>query len=104
LDTGGFLQVTGLSKYVDAISNLFVKSASSIQLLGLEVVDEDRIVARWRLQGTLKLPWRPSVKAYTGTTLYQLNSQVASAVLVCRRPRASWFFALSAAERLALAS
>ena len=28
----------------------------------LEVAGTDRVVARWRLEGTLMLPWRPLVK------------------------------------------
>lgn len=73
------MPVTGLSKYVDAISSLFVRSRSRIELLHLETIrselDTECIIARWRLQGTLHLPWKPSVKAYTGTTLYQLDHQ-----------------------------
>jgi len=69
------MPVTGLTKYVDAISNLFERKSSQVQLLCIETIDDKTILARWRLEGTLKLPWRPKVKPYTGVTVYHLNEQ-----------------------------
>jgi len=69
------MPVRGLRKYVDAISNLFESRKSSIDLLDLKVLDNSTILAQWRLEGTLLLPWRPKFKAYTGCTIYALNEQ-----------------------------
>ena len=33
------------------------------------------VVARWCLGGTLMLPWRPSVRPWTGTTRYHLDEE-----------------------------
>mmetsp|Transcript_27102 Transcript_27102/g.37563 ORF Transcript_27102/g.37563 Transcript_27102/m.37563 type:complete len:313 (+) Transcript_27102:96-1034(+) len=67
--------VTGLRKYVDAISHLFDHKTSKVQLLDIKVLDDRRIAAKWRLEGTLMLPWRPKFKAYTGCTLYTLDDR-----------------------------
>ncbi|EKX34199.1 hypothetical protein GUITHDRAFT_90543 [Guillardia theta CCMP2712] len=69
------MPVRGLRKYVDATSHLFEPKSSSIDLLSIETVDDSAVLARWRLEATLMLPWRPSVKAYTGVTLYELNEE-----------------------------
>jgi len=69
------MPVSGLRKYVDATSHLFEPKSSSIDLLSIETVDDRAVLARWRLEATLMLPWRPSVKAYTGVTLYELNDE-----------------------------
>jgi len=67
--------VVGLRKYVDAISHLFEQKSSRVELLEIEILDSDHILARWRLEGTLMLPWRPTFKAYTGSTVYTLNEE-----------------------------
>ena len=67
------MPVHGLEKYIDAISNLFEPRASCVELLDLQILAPDLILSRWRLDATLKLPWRPRIKAYTGVTLYELH-------------------------------
>mmetsp|Transcript_4619 Transcript_4619/g.6537 ORF Transcript_4619/g.6537 Transcript_4619/m.6537 type:complete len:359 (-) Transcript_4619:257-1333(-) len=67
--------VTGLRKYVDAISHLFEHNSSTVDLLHLQVIDSNSILAKWRLEGTLMLPWRPKFKAYTGCTLYTIDDR-----------------------------
>lgn len=75
------MPVKGLRKYVDAISHLFEHKSSKVDLLSIqELPNRGAIIARWRLEGTLMLPWRPCVRAYTGVTLYEMNSRG----LVCR--------------------
>lgn len=69
------MPVHGLEKYIDAISNLFEPRASCVELLDLQILAPDLILSRWRLDATLKLPWRPRIKAYTGVTLYELDRQ-----------------------------
>jgi Uncharacterized conserved protein (DUF2358) len=66
--------VTGLLKYVDATSKLFHRPTSRVDLLSIETVGSDKVLAYWRLEGALNLPWKPSIKPYTGSTLYSFNA------------------------------
>lgn len=68
------MPVRGLRKYLNAASQLFDHRHSSAELLGLEIgADDDTIVATWRLQGILRLPWRPQVPEWTGRTVYHTD-------------------------------
>lgn len=79
------MPVRGLRKYLNAASQLFDTKASTAELLTLNVVEDDvgdgspssgggsTIVATWRLQGVLHLPWRPSLPVWTGRTVYHLD-------------------------------
>eukprot|EP00466_Bigelowiella_natans_P004043 jgi/Bigna1/71211/fgenesh1_pg.14_\ len=69
--------VTGLQKYVDAISHLFYHKTSKVQLLDIKdaICISDYASFTHRLEGTLMLPWRPKFKAYTGCTLYTLDER-----------------------------
>lgn len=67
------MPVRSLARYADALQGLFDPSLSAIELLGMEKVCERSFVARWRLSGALKLPWRPLIKPYLGATLYELD-------------------------------
>lgn len=67
--------VTGLAKYVSAAAGLFDRRLSRVDLLGIEERGEREIVARWRLEGALNLPWKPRIKPYTGETTYTFDEQ-----------------------------
>jgi hypothetical protein len=67
------MPVQGLEKYINAISKLFASGKSKVDLLDLEILAPDLLLSRWRLEATVALPWRPSIKAYTGVTLYELD-------------------------------
>jgi hypothetical protein len=83
------MPVKGLRKYLNAASQLFDTATSTAELISLELghvrtcIDESSailpkdtyatIVARWRLQGVLHLPWHPSLPTWTGTTVYHLD-------------------------------
>ena len=84
------MPVRGVRKYLNAASQLFDKSASTAELLSLEIGDADSvnksknhrhqksraiIVARWKLKGVLQLPWHPSLPVWTGTTSYHLDDE-----------------------------
>lgn len=92
------MPVRGLRKYLSAASHLFDAKQSSAELLSLELVQNEegkghghddnfsdgevtggsgggKIVARWRIEGVLMLPWRPAVKPWTGKTTYHLNEE-----------------------------
>jgi hypothetical protein len=97
------MPVKGLRKYLNAASQLFDTATSTAELISLQVgqvrndIHESNailpllllpllppprpkkektyatIVARWRLQGVLHLPWHPSLPTWTGTTIYHLD-------------------------------
>ena len=65
------MPVQGLRKYLNAASQLFETKSSVAELLSLEHDPEtDLIKATWRMNGVLRLPWRPSLPEWTGTTTY----------------------------------
>jgi hypothetical protein len=64
------MPVRGLRKYLNAASQLFDQRQSEAELTSLEVVNDNLIVARWRIHGVLMLPWRPQVPEWTGSTRY----------------------------------
>jgi Uncharacterized conserved protein (DUF2358) len=64
------MPVRGLRKYLNAASQLFDQGKSRCELLSLEVVDDSELVARWRMNGVLRLPWKPVLPLWTGTTYY----------------------------------
>jgi hypothetical protein len=74
------MPVHGLEKYINAISKLFASGDSKVELLDLQILAPDLLLSRWRLDATLALPWHPSIKAYTGVTLYELDEEG----LICR--------------------
>lgn len=63
------MPVRGLRKYLNAASQLFDQQQTVSELLSLDVID-GVIVARWRMKGVLRLPWRPAVPEWSGTTSY----------------------------------
>ena len=75
------MPVKGLRKYLSAASHLFERESSFAQLLELRTEEggghrgRGAVVARWRLGGTLMLPWRPAVRPWTGTTRYHLDEE-----------------------------
>lgn len=67
--------VRGLQKYTSATAGLFCRRLSKVQLIDITVLDERRIAAEWRLEGALNLPWKPTIKPYTGRTVYTFDEQ-----------------------------
>lgn len=66
------MPVKGLRKYLNAASQLFEQRTSRAELLSLQIED-DVIVARWRFNGRLRLPWKPRMPEVSGTTIYHMN-------------------------------
>ncbi|KAL3803770.1 hypothetical protein ACHAW5_004621 [Stephanodiscus triporus] len=75
------MPVRGLRKYLGAASHLFDARRSDARLLSLAYdtnggeCGRGLIEARWRLGGTIMLPWRPTVEPWTGTTRYHLDDE-----------------------------
>lgn len=74
------MPVRGLRKYLNAASKLFDHASSHAELLSLRVVDNDdndntaaTILATWQIDGVLRLPWRPKLPQWTGSTYYRLD-------------------------------
>jgi hypothetical protein len=68
--------VTGLSRYLAALSLLFDPAYSGVKLLSIRVTGPNTIYAEWMLGGYLNarfFPWRPRVEAFRGTATYTLN-------------------------------
>lgn len=63
------MPVKGLRKYLNAASQLFDQGKSRAKLLSLDVVD-GKIIARWEMKGVLRLPWKPVLPTWTGSTVY----------------------------------
>lgn len=70
-DPGG--RVRGVAKFCRATARLFDQSLSQVDLIDIYERDECHIVAEWRLQGALMLPWRPLIKPYLGSTIYEFD-------------------------------
>ena len=66
------MPVRSLRRFADALHGLFDPALSTVELISIECESRD-IVARWRLQGALKLPWRPTIKPFTGCTRYEMD-------------------------------
>lgn len=69
------MPVRSLQRYGDALRGLFDPSLSRYELLELRQSGPRAFTASWRLEGALRLPGRPRIKPYIGTTLYELNEQ-----------------------------
>lgn len=67
------MPVHGLRKYLNAASQLFDHKTSFSELLTLEVVDDRTLFAKWQMRGILRLPWKPELPQWTGTTTYHLD-------------------------------
>ena len=67
------VQVQGWRAYTAAVANLFDPADSHADLISIRPTDDHTIEMRWRLEGVLKLPGRPRIKPYTGTTRCALH-------------------------------
>lgn len=91
------MPVRGLRKYLNAASQLFDPTKSRAELLSLQIVvnnqgnthpachnfhnilvdanSNDSIKATWRMRGVLRLPWKPTLPEWTGTTTYHRDGE-----------------------------
>mmetsp|Transcript_23429 Transcript_23429/g.32845 ORF Transcript_23429/g.32845 Transcript_23429/m.32845 type:complete len:317 (-) Transcript_23429:99-1049(-) len=75
------MPVRGVRKFVNAISQLFDSRKSTAELLSLEwekmedgtTSNNSKLVAIWKLDGVLMLPWRPKIPSYTGRITYHFD-------------------------------
>lgn len=71
------MPVQGLRKYLNAASQLFDRSKSRAEMLSLEALSNDNgkdvVVVRWRMNGVLRLPWKPKLPEWTGSTTYHFD-------------------------------
>jgi len=67
------MPVRSLQRYSDALRGLFDPATSRYELLRLTPTGPRTFTASWRLEGALRLPGRPRIKPYLGTTLYELD-------------------------------
>lgn len=69
------MPVRGPAKFADALSGLFDPRASSCELVRIDAVSDRAVVALWRLEGVLRLPWRPEIAPFVGETTYTLDDR-----------------------------
>jgi hypothetical protein len=67
------MPVRGLRKFLNAASNLFEYKESYAELTSLQIESPKLLVAKWRMEGVLRLPWRPVLPEWTGATYYYLD-------------------------------
>jgi hypothetical protein len=67
------MPVRGVRKYVNAASQLFEYKSTTSELLSLQI-HTDTAIAKWRFNGTMRLPWKPKLPQFTGTTIYYIDS------------------------------
>ncbi|KAL3903154.1 MAG: hypothetical protein SGPRY_011791, partial [Prymnesium sp.] len=67
------MPVRSLQRYSDALRGLFDPVQSKFELLELSACGRSSFTASWRLEGALRVPGRPRIKPYLGTTLYELD-------------------------------
>lgn len=66
------MPVKGLRKFRGAASQLFDRKKSNADLLDLWL-EGDVIKAKWRMNGVIRLPWKPQMPEVTGETTYYLD-------------------------------
>jgi len=67
------MPVRGLRKYLNAASQLFDPSKSTCELVSLRIQDNSVVVAQWRMNGRLRLPWKPWIPEVRGSTTYHTD-------------------------------
>lgn len=75
------MPVRGLNKYVQAASQLFDNRQTTARLLALDILDDQRLQARWEINGVLRLPWKPVIPPLSGSTIYHVDTDDR---LICR--------------------
>lgn len=66
------MPVRGLRKFLNAASQLFDPRESVCELLGLELRG-DVVVADWKMNGVIRLPWGPRMPEVQGQTTYHFD-------------------------------
>ena len=69
------MPVKGLRKFLNAASQLFDYRSSRAELTSLTIENPKLLVAHWRMEGVLRLPWRPLLPEWGGTTYYHLDDE-----------------------------
>jgi hypothetical protein len=69
------MPVCGLRKYLLSASQLFDSKLSRADVIApVKYCDVQKTVqVKWRIEGILKLPWKPHLKPWTGSTTYFLD-------------------------------
>ncbi|CAB9515584.1 Uncharacterized conserved protein (DUF2358) [Seminavis robusta] len=66
------MPIKGLRKFCGSASQLFDRKKSTAELVDLQV-EGNVIVARWKMNGVLRLPFRPKMPEVVGKTTYYLD-------------------------------
>lgn len=68
------MPIKGLRKYVGVAAHLFDSDQSCATLKSLDIVG-DTLVADWKMEGVLRLPWRPHLPSFSGSTVYHFDEE-----------------------------
>jgi hypothetical protein len=66
------MPVKGLRKFRGAASQLFDRKKSTAELLDFKT-EGDVIIAKWKMNGVIRLPWKPRMPEVIGETTYYLD-------------------------------
>mmetsp|Transcript_26728 Transcript_26728/g.40977 ORF Transcript_26728/g.40977 Transcript_26728/m.40977 type:complete len:219 (-) Transcript_26728:240-896(-) len=69
------MPVQGIQKFASATSQIFDARVSTAKLTEFVIKSPTHIEAKWRLKGTLRLPWHPELPTIDGTTTYYLDPE-----------------------------
>jgi Uncharacterized conserved protein (DUF2358) len=67
------MPVLGLQKYLNAASQLFDYSSSRAELVSLRIENSKLLVAEWKMEAVLRVPWHPVLREWRGKTYYHLD-------------------------------
>jgi hypothetical protein len=75
------MPIKGLRKYIGVAAHLFDQTASGAELLSLDEIIQHpsstsrALLAHWQMHGILRLPWKPHLPVFQGTTTYFLDEE-----------------------------
>lgn len=70
------MPVRGLRKYLHSASQLFDSRVSRADILDAKMNKHTRMITVWwRFEGVLNLPWHPTLKPWTGHTVYVVDNE-----------------------------
>jgi hypothetical protein len=76
------MPIRGIRKYMGVAAHLFDQKDSGAELLSLEEIIQHpssssgrALLAHWQMHGILRLPWKPHLPVFQGTTTYFLDEE-----------------------------
>lgn len=67
------VDVRGVQQYAEGVARLFDGKNSRIDIVSAAVIGTNQIEIVWRLEATMRLPFKPKIKPYLVTTIYTVD-------------------------------